>query len=55
MAQKIPFFNMFADLLPPPELKIRLGGTVITDEDADAGVKKILKKLESEQGIVLRS
>ena len=30
MAQKIPFFNMFADLLPPPELKIRLGGTVIT-------------------------
>ena len=30
MAQKIPFFNMFADLLPPPELKIRLGGAVIT-------------------------
>lgn len=29
MAQKIPFFNMFADLLPPPEMKIRLGGTVI--------------------------
>ena len=30
MAQKIPFFNMFADLLPPPDLKIRLGGAVIT-------------------------
>ena len=27
----------------------------MTDEDADAGVNKILKKLEKEQGIVLRS
>ena len=30
MAQKIPFFNMFSHLLPPPELKLRLGGAVIS-------------------------
>ena len=30
MAQKIPFFNLFADLLPPPELKLRLAGAFIT-------------------------
>jgi phenylalanyl-tRNA synthetase beta chain len=36
-------------------LVFRLADKTLTDEDADAGVKKILKKLESEQGIVLRS
>ncbi len=33
----------------------RLADKTLTDEDAEAGVKKILKKLEKEQGIVLRS
>ena len=32
-----------------------LADKTLTDEDADAGVKRILKKLENEQGIVLRS
>ncbi len=36
-------------------LVFRLADKTLTDEDADAGVKKILKKLEKEQGIVLRS
>lgn len=36
-------------------LVFRLADRTLTDEEADAGVKKILKKLESEQGIVLRS
>jgi len=36
-------------------LVFRLADKTLTDEDADAGVKKILKKLEKEQGIALRS
>ncbi len=36
-------------------LVFRLADKTLTDEEADAGVKKILKKLEKEQGIVLRS
>ncbi|MBR6784310.1 MAG: phenylalanine--tRNA ligase subunit beta [Clostridia bacterium] len=36
-------------------LVFRLADKTMTDEEADAGVKKILKKLEREQGIVLRS
>ena len=36
-------------------LVFRLADKTLTDEDADAGVKRILKKLENEQGIVLRS
>ena len=36
-------------------LVFRLADKTMTDEDADAGVNKILKKLEKEQGIVLRS
>ncbi len=36
-------------------LVFRLADKTMTDEEADAGVKKILKKLEKEQGIVLRS
>ena len=36
-------------------LVFRLADKTLTDEDADAGVKKILKKLDKEQGIVLRS
>ncbi|MBO5870410.1 MAG: phenylalanine--tRNA ligase subunit beta, partial [Clostridia bacterium] len=36
-------------------LVFRLADKTLTDEDADAGVKKILKKLEKEQNIVLRS
>lgn len=36
-------------------LVFRLADKTLTDEEADAGVKKILKKLENEQGIVLRS
>ena len=36
-------------------LVFRLADKTLTDEDADAGVGKILKKLEREQGIVLRS
>ncbi len=36
-------------------LVFRLADKTLTDEDADAGVKKILKKLEKEQGIVLRT
>jgi phenylalanyl-tRNA synthetase beta chain len=36
-------------------LVFRLADRTLTDEEADAGVKKILKKLENEQGIVLRS
>ncbi len=36
-------------------LVFRLSDRTMTDEEADAGVKKILKKLEREQGIVLRS
>ncbi|MBQ9848535.1 MAG: phenylalanine--tRNA ligase subunit beta [Clostridia bacterium] len=35
-------------------LVFRLADKTLTDEEADAGVKKILKKLESEQNIVLR-
>ena len=31
MAQKIPFFNMFADLLPPRELRMKLTGAVLTE------------------------
>ena len=30
MAQMIPFFHMFADLLPPPELRRKLEGAVLT-------------------------
>ena len=36
-------------------LVFRLADKTMTDEEADAGVKKILKKLDKEQGIVLRS
>ena len=36
-------------------LVFRLADKTLTDEEADAGVKKILKKLERENGIVLRS
>ncbi len=36
-------------------LVFRLADRTMTDEEADAGVKKILKKLEKENGIVLRS
>lgn len=36
-------------------LTFRLADKTMTDEDADNAVKKILKKLESEMGIVLRS
>ena len=36
-------------------LVFRLADKTLTDEEADAGVKKILKKLEKEQNIVLRS
>ena len=36
-------------------LVFRLADKTLTDEEADAGVKKILKKLDKEQGIVLRS
>ncbi len=36
-------------------LVFRLADKTLTDEDADAGVNKILKKLDREQGIVLRS
>ncbi len=36
-------------------LVFRLADRTLTDEEADSGVKKILKKLESEQGIALRS
>lgn len=36
-------------------LVFRLADKTMTDEEADAGVKKILKKLEKEQNIVLRS
>ncbi len=36
-------------------LVFRLADKTLTDEDADAGVKKILKKLDKEQGIVLRT
>lgn len=36
-------------------LVFRLADKTMTDEEADAGVKKILKKLDKEQGIVLRT
>ncbi len=36
-------------------LVFRLADKTLTDEEADQGVKKILKKLEKEQGIILRS
>ena len=36
-------------------LIFRLSDKTLTDEEADAGVNKILKKLDKEQGIVLRS
>ncbi len=36
-------------------LVFRLSDRTLTDEEADSGVKKILKKLSNEQGIVLRS
>ncbi|MCI2057000.1 MAG: PolC-type DNA polymerase III, partial [Oscillibacter sp.] len=31
MAQKIPFFNMFSDLLPPSDLRLKLSGAVLTN------------------------
>lgn len=41
MAQKIPFFDMFADLLPPPDLKIRLCGAVLTGATLEQKLRSI--------------
>ena len=47
-------FNYFGETAPKTDgYETKPEG--LTDEEADAGVKKILKKLENEQGIVLRS
>ena len=45
MAQKIPFFDMFADLLPPPELKIRLCGASLTGATLDQKLQSIELRL----------
>ena len=49
MAHKIPFFNMFSHLLPPPELKLRLGGAVIGNAVIDQAAASIELQLITRQ------
>ena len=41
MAQKIPFFNMFADFDPPRELRVRLQDAYLTGASIDQQKRSI--------------
>ena len=45
MAQKIPFFNMFADFDPPRELRVRLQDAYLTGASMDQQKRSIILEL----------
>ena len=51
MAQKIPFFDMFADLVPPRELRLRLHGAYLSGARMDRRMRTMELQMVTEEDL----